>query len=378
MFCPRKYPVRFFKELSLKFFVVLLKDNNKVKLYDLKEQHMNIFDINDDSYSEDSYISKFNVAQQKHSRHKVNAAVANLSKSCVYVKPPENLSQQIFFAANKVTAYPTFEIPKIKEIQSVSEKNFDQAKATCKYAKLSASFVTDPYAPLPPSCAPLTEGMSKEQKGKFIQHEKNAQKGVEMLTAMAPIAGVGMTSDYASKAVSYTIESFCHQNQFNEAMCHQVGSAGKFMLDLVPNFIKEPLSNANQAYQHFVNKKADEYSSNFQIDRQDTEHFMGGIVHLSTLGTFTIAKYLKPTPAKPGRQLFYCKGYEECKDNFIKAREFEGTLKKDLYLVQYHTDAPLNKGRSLQWFTTTNHANKLSTVEEVMNQLALLPSCNLS
>ena len=43
-----------------------------------------------------------------------------------------------------------------------------------------------------------------------------------------------------------------------------------------------------------------------------------------------------------------------------------------MVLVQFHSDVAVGQGRSLKFWTTAKEANKISTVEEYMNSMALL------
>lgn len=69
----------------------------------------------------------------------------------------------------------------------------------------------------------------------------------------------------------------------------------------------------------------------------------------------------------------YSATYKEAMSEFITTpKEFCGTLSHDLVVVQYHSSLSLNEGRSLAWVMPASQANKLLTVEEVMNKVALL------
>jgi hypothetical protein len=50
-----------------------------------------------------------------------------------------------------------------------------------------------------------------------------------------------------------------------------------------------------------------------------------------------------------------------------------GVLDDDLFLVSYHVDKPVGQGRSVKWWTTFEQGNKMSTIEDIHQSLALLP-----
>lgn len=68
----------------------------------------------------------------------------------------------------------------------------------------------------------------------------------------------------------------------------------------------------------------------------------------------------------------YSKTFDkEVAENFKEGYKiFSGPLKEDLFLVQFHGDT---KARSLKYWTSLDQANKMSTMDDVVNQLALLP-----
>jgi RHS repeat-associated protein len=68
----------------------------------------------------------------------------------------------------------------------------------------------------------------------------------------------------------------------------------------------------------------------------------------------------------------YSRGFERDLSNFKSGHELlEGPLNRDLTLVSYHADVPLGDGRSAKWWTSTDQANKMSTIDDVHQGLAL-------
>lgn len=43
-----------------------------------------------------------------------------------------------------------------------------------------------------------------------------------------------------------------------------------------------------------------------------------------------------------------------------------------MYIVQFHSNAEVGNGRSLKYWTTTDEANGISTIEEYMDKMALM------
>ena len=73
-----------------------------------------------------------------------------------------------------------------------------------------------------------------------------------------------------------------------------------------------------------------------------------------------------------GKRISYAKHFENELLNFNEGYEIKQVLEKDLLLVQYHSNAEIGKGRTLKLWTTTSEANRFSTIDEVMDNLALL------
>lgn len=69
----------------------------------------------------------------------------------------------------------------------------------------------------------------------------------------------------------------------------------------------------------------------------------------------------------------YSREYANASREFaLPPKEFEGVLKKDLVLVNYHSGEPLGGGRSHKWATVPTEVNPLRTVEAVKDRLGLL------
>lgn len=56
----------------------------------------------------------------------------------------------------------------------------------------------------------------------------------------------------------------------------------------------------------------------------------------------------------------------------MHGNKIKNVIDKDLYLVQFHSNAEVGNGRSLKYWTTFDEANGISTVDDYMNQMALL------
>ena len=73
-----------------------------------------------------------------------------------------------------------------------------------------------------------------------------------------------------------------------------------------------------------------------------------------------------------GKVWDYSKQFDGELANFNAGYEIKNVIKEDLYLVQFHSNAEVGSGRSLKYWTTFDAANRISTVEDYMNQMALL------
>ncbi len=72
-----------------------------------------------------------------------------------------------------------------------------------------------------------------------------------------------------------------------------------------------------------------------------------------------------------GKVWDYSKQFDGELANFNAGYEIN-VIKEDLYLVQFHSNAEVGSGRSLKYWTTFDAANRISTVDDYMNQMALL------
>ncbi len=70
----------------------------------------------------------------------------------------------------------------------------------------------------------------------------------------------------------------------------------------------------------------------------------------------------------------YSRGFERDLSNFRPGHQLiSGRLKDDLVLVSYHADVPLGQNRTAKWWTTTDQANAMPTIEDIHQRLALPP-----
>ena len=68
----------------------------------------------------------------------------------------------------------------------------------------------------------------------------------------------------------------------------------------------------------------------------------------------------------------YSRGFERDLSNFKLGYELlDSPLDDDLILVSYHGDVPLGEGRSAKWWTSTDQANAMTTIDDVHQGLAL-------
>ena len=73
-----------------------------------------------------------------------------------------------------------------------------------------------------------------------------------------------------------------------------------------------------------------------------------------------------------GKVWDYSKQFDGELANFNAGYEIKNVIKEDLYLVKFHSNAEVGSGRSLKYWTTFDAANRISTVDDYMNQMALL------
>ena len=73
-----------------------------------------------------------------------------------------------------------------------------------------------------------------------------------------------------------------------------------------------------------------------------------------------------------GKVWDYSKQFDSELANFNAGYNIKNVIDKDLYLVQFHSNDEVGNGRSLKYWTTFDEANGISTVDDYMNQMALL------
>ena len=73
-----------------------------------------------------------------------------------------------------------------------------------------------------------------------------------------------------------------------------------------------------------------------------------------------------------GKVWDYSKQFDIELANFNAGYEIKNVIDEDLYLVQFHSNAEVGSGRSLKYWTTIEEANGISTIDEYMDNMALL------
>lgn len=68
----------------------------------------------------------------------------------------------------------------------------------------------------------------------------------------------------------------------------------------------------------------------------------------------------------------YSKQFEGELSNFNDGYEIRHVVDKDMYLVQFHSNAEVGSGRSLKYWTTFDEANGISTINDYMDKMALM------
>ena len=85
-----------------------------------------------------------------------------------------------------------------------------------------------------------------------------------------------------------------------------------------------------------------------------------------------IKKYICKSDRTSGKIWDYSKQFDGELANFNAGYEIKNVIDEDLHLVQFHSNAEVGSGRSLKYWTTFDEANGISTVDDYMNQMALL------
>ena len=88
----------------------------------------------------------------------------------------------------------------------------------------------------------------------------------------------------------------------------------------------------------------------------------------------TLSKFIeRPSHNNPlPHRIDYSEDYFKAKNEFTKLKEFNGTLTKDLLVVQYHSSEPLHEFRTHKWFMPICEGNKHSTIDGIQDAVAKL------
>jgi hypothetical protein len=73
-----------------------------------------------------------------------------------------------------------------------------------------------------------------------------------------------------------------------------------------------------------------------------------------------------------GKVWDYSKQFDGELSNFNDGYQIKNVVDKDLYLVQFHSNANVGSGRSLKYWTTFDEANGISTIDDYMDKMALM------
>ena len=88
--------------------------------------------------------------------------------------------------------------------------------------------------------------------------------------------------------------------------------------------------------------------------------------------TETVVESANKSSSVSGKVWDYSRQFEGELTNFNNGYKIRNVVDKDLYLVQFHSDAEVGSGRSLKYWTTFDEANGISTIDGYMNKMALM------
>lgn len=152
---------------------------------------------------------------------------------------------------------------------------------------------------------------------------------------------------------------------------HPYYVAGRGFVNACQLCIGSPLLDADgrvleteQIYKESLEEDEEVTVYNFQVEEWHTYHVgeMEVLVHN--------AEY--ESGSASGKVWDYSKQFDGELANFNVGYEIKNVIEEDLYLVQFHSNVEVGSGRSLKYWTTFDAANGIRTVDDYMNQMALL------
>jgi adhesin HecA-like repeat protein len=198
------------------------------------------------------------------------------------------------------------------------------------------------------------------------------------------------------KLAGQIVQLGCHLSPSLKITCDRVANVYEDTKEVLTNLV--PVSLKTEYFQWLAARKAaiesrvDYNETHLGIPRQMTTQFYAdGAENLFVLGTSALFKGAstldKIKDIGGRRQLMHSppvrvSGSTECTGEFLKDMKefdrlpipkiFNDVLSEDLVVVQYHGSGAVDVNRSYRWFMPASEANKLSTVEAVMDNSALL------
>lgn len=93
---------------------------------------------------------------------------------------------------------------------------------------------------------------------------------------------------------------------------------------------------------------------------------------IGLLGNKELLKKSSKSGKTTGKLWDYSKQFDGELANFNDGYIIKDVVDKDMYLVQFHSDAEVGSGRSLKYWTTFDEANGISTIDDYMDKMALM------
>lgn len=118
-----------------------------------------------------------------------------------------------------------------------------------------------------------------------------------------------------------------------------------------------------------LNGAAKRIETTYGIPQETTAQFYSDV---AVIGTAIVTRGIgKKKTLKSNERVDYSKGYKESVKNFVnEPKEFDGTFSKEVVFVRYHgVETAAHAGK---WWMPSTQANKLSTMDEIMDRSALL------
>lgn len=329
--------------------------------------------------SSKSELEKYNQFIRAQVGH-IRSVISDLQKKGL---SGESLSKEIKLAETSLgTAAEGFlsKCETYQKMKAEADANLQNMSGKIQNTSLNFNAFQIPVVTMQPG---LMRKMSEKLEANMDKKMSSAviEEGMDFVNAVAVIPRA------IDKGVGLLIEKSCNSTNIAQKVC----KAGQKGIETAIQTIPESWRvNTKELMDSTHNNIVSYFEETHGIAREKTSQFLGGAAAigsyvapaaaLKVVSKVPIKKPIKISHTNPNKSIDPFKSYKESVKDFASApKEFNGALKKDLYVVQYHNNkihldrnGVPNTTRSLKWFMPVMEANKLPTMEQVLDRFAIL------